>query len=170
GYAGFIKSLDLEWEGTICRLINLETGLSPFEVAEITVKEMGYRNSAAEAFYRQGTRQIKVPVPAELYPGNNNLTELDKDAVVLVTGGAQGITAELTLQLAAAYPCRYVLVGRTPLPLEEREDAPWMRLENREDIRAALIASGIWKSPAAIEQKTQSVYKENQVRKAIQAL
>lgn len=170
GFSGLIKSLALEWEDTLCRLINVETGLPPFDIAEMVHKEMGYQDASAETFYRQGTRHIKVPVPAELYAGDRNLPPLDSDAVVLVTGGAQGITAALTLQLAASCPCRYVLLGRTPLPEEHTADTSWSTLDNIEDIRAALIASGTFTSPAVIEQKTRKVFKENQVRKALQAL
>ncbi|MFB8828568.1 KR domain-containing protein [Azotobacter sp. CWF10] len=42
--------------------------------------------------------------------------------MVLITGGAGGITAEIATALGLEYRPQLVLVGRSPLPEEEAED------------------------------------------------
>ncbi|MEU4802861.1 SDR family NAD(P)-dependent oxidoreductase [Actinosynnema sp. NPDC023587] len=52
--------------------------------------------------------------PADL-PGADRPLPLDGDSLVLATGGARGVTAEVVLSLASRVPCRYLLVGASPL-------------------------------------------------------
>ncbi|MFD1691071.1 KR domain-containing protein [Azotobacter chroococcum] len=47
---------------------------------------------------------------------------LEEGAVVLITGGAGGITAEIATALGREYRPQLVLAGRSPLPEEEAED------------------------------------------------
>ncbi|MBM3137571.1 MAG: SDR family NAD(P)-dependent oxidoreductase, partial [Chloroflexi bacterium] len=44
---------------------------------------------------------------------------LNSDSVVLITGGAKGITAQCAVRLAEAAKCKFLLVGRTALKTEE---------------------------------------------------
>ncbi len=60
-------------------------------------------------------------------PRGDAQVALDRDSVVLLTGGARGITARIALEFGRRYRCRLELVGRSPAPAGE-EDA---------DLRAA---------------------------------
>jgi acyl transferase domain-containing protein len=72
---------------------------------------------------------------------------LDPDSVVVLFGGARGITARFAKTLAGAARCRLELVGRTPVPISD--DGP----TDPAEIRAALIAAG-GRRPAEIERET----------------
>ena len=63
---------------------------------------------------------------------------LDAESVLLVTGGARGITAEVSLSLAQRHRPTLVLVGRTAAGGEE-EETETAGLTELPDLRAAFI-------------------------------
>ena len=75
--------------------------------------ELTAADGLVEVGYRDGerTRLDLVPAPLDERPGEEPLGE---DSVLLVTGGARGITAEAAVALAERYRPTLVLVGRTP--------------------------------------------------------
>ncbi|MFD7872608.1 SDR family NAD(P)-dependent oxidoreductase [Streptomyces sp. NPDC059766] len=75
---------------------------------------------------------------------------LDRDAVVLLAGGARGITAQCAVALAAAAGCRLELLGRTPAP-DGPEDPDTAAARTPAALRAALAARG-GMTPAAINR------------------
>src|SRR5205823_3074710 len=64
-------------------------------------------------------RRTLEATPAALAPGSQQLGRLEKGDVVLVTGGARGVTAEVALALARAAQPVLVLLGRSPEPSAE---------------------------------------------------
>ncbi|MFD9000301.1 SDR family NAD(P)-dependent oxidoreductase [Streptomyces sp. NPDC059582] len=66
---------------------------------------------------------------------------LDRDSVVLLAGGARGITAQCAVALAAASRCRLELLGRTPPP-DGQEAADTAAARTPAELRAALAARG----------------------------
>src|SRR5262249_35690323 len=74
---------------------------------------------------------------------------LAKESVVLLTGGARGITARVAVALAERFRCRLELVGRSPLPATEDPD-----LEDCADaaaLRSALLARADGHTPKQID-------------------
>ncbi|MBN2530162.1 MAG: acyltransferase domain-containing protein [Deltaproteobacteria bacterium] len=57
-----------------------------------------------------------TPVMAQVAPSPSRVMELEKDDVVLVTGGARGIVFECVFALARYTGCKLILTGRTELP------------------------------------------------------
>ncbi|MDR6786519.1 acyl transferase domain-containing protein/NAD(P)H-dependent flavin oxidoreductase YrpB (nitropropane dioxygenase family)/NAD(P)-dependent dehydrogenase (short-subunit alcohol dehydrogenase family) [Pedobacter africanus] len=170
GYSGLFKSLDKEYENTKCRLISLTSKLSADDVAAIAVNELLNPDEPSEVIYNDGNRQVFELVSSRLAAGlQESDIKLEKEAVVLVLGGAQGITAKLVGHLAMEYPCRYILVGRSADPrltgLEQ-----FFSMQTKEEIRAELVRLAELKKPAEIEQETLRVFKNNQVMETITAL
>ncbi len=168
GYNGFIKSLDKEWDNAKCRTINLMSRLSPENMALITLDELLHTDEPAEVFYNETGRHIFEQVAEQLAAGRTPNIHLDKEAVVLVFGGAQGITAELTTRFSKDYPCHYILVGRSADPRNGQEN--FASLKTREEIKQYLIGKGEIQKPAEIEKKTQEIYKYNQILQSIRAM
>jgi NAD(P)-dependent dehydrogenase (short-subunit alcohol dehydrogenase family) len=78
--------------------------------------ETGVRHDAARYFGK--TRRIARP---QILPGNaltRRAKQLDASDVVLVTGGARGITAECALALARETGAHMVLAGSSPAPAD----------------------------------------------------
>ncbi|WP_443945528.1 SDR family NAD(P)-dependent oxidoreductase [Pedobacter sp. AW1-32] len=169
GYSGFFKSLDREYEHTKCRFISLETKMSADEVANMTLNEILNPDKPSEVIYNDHKRHIMELVPSQLNASEEEHIKLDKDAVVLVLGGAQGITAELTIHFAKDYPCTYILVGRSANPLLNVNEAT-AALQHKDDIRKHLIGLGEIKKPAELEQETNRIFKNNQILRSIATL
>lgn len=96
------------------RVLDFSRRLSAESVAEHTLREMQTPDAyTAVGFDAAGTR--RVPVPQLLQPSAYRSRPLrwSTDDVVLVTGGAKGITAACALELARATGVRMALMGRS---------------------------------------------------------
>ncbi len=140
GLAGLTKTAAIEWQDVTCKALDLDPtwnnisamaeriismlfGELPFDEIEIGLdKENTYTLSLSPADY-----DIHTAVELDLQPKE----------VVLVTGGARGITAAATLALAKHVPVTLVLLGRSPQPSPEPD---WLvRLEQEGDIKKAIL-------------------------------
>jgi malonyl CoA-acyl carrier protein transacylase/NAD(P)-dependent dehydrogenase (short-subunit alcohol dehydrogenase family)/acyl carrier protein len=169
GYPGFLKSLDKEWEHAKCRSISLTGHVSPEKIPAIILGELLHPDTPAEVIYHDGVRHIFDLIPTQLSAGLTPDISLNKDSVVLVLGGAQGITAELMVRFSKEYPCHYVLVGRSPDPREEK-GPDYTAFKTKDAIRQRLIQEGALTSPAAIEKHAADIHKANQILQTIRAL
>lgn len=168
GYPGLFKSLAREFDHTTCRLISLSTAQEVDQIAEITLKEILTNDKPAEVIYKNDQRHKVDIIPSPLSTSLNEAhIQLDQKSVVLVLGGAQGITAELAKHMSQAYPCTYILVGRSADPRNEVPAKELEEMKAKEEIRAYLIKSGKFTSPAEIEKETTKVYKNNQILRTI---
>ncbi|MER5776344.1 SDR family NAD(P)-dependent oxidoreductase [Streptomyces sp. NPDC002039] len=114
-----------------------------------------------------GARVTARPVRADL-TSNGSAPPLGSDAVVLLTGGARGITARIALALALATGCHVELVGRTPEPAAA-EDERYGQASDRVALRAALVAAGL-RTPAEIEAAASRILAEREVRATLATL
>jgi acyl transferase domain-containing protein len=102
--------------------------------------------------------------------GSISTDQLAGDDVIVVSGGARGITAAATAALsrASAHRPRFVLLGRSELA---DTDPSWAQSEFDPDkLRAAAIATRRWHSPAAIEQQVRTVLAQREVRATLRQL
>jgi NAD(P)-dependent dehydrogenase (short-subunit alcohol dehydrogenase family) len=167
GYAGFFKSLDREYEQTKCRVVSLSTPMSTDDIADITLKEILTPDAPSEIIYQDYKRHIMELVPSQLITGlEESHIKLDKGAVVLVLGGAQGITSELMIHFAKDYPCTYILVGRSADPRDAAQTSA-DSLQTKDEIRDYLIKQGDIKKPAEIEKEAARIHKNNQIMRTI---
>ena len=119
-----------------------------------------------------GTRQTLQVVPAPLdpaaAPAGHAPPLVTADSVVLLTGGARGITARVALALAREGCGHLHLVGRSALP-ESDEDPATAGAADAVELRKALIGLGL-KDPAAIEAACARLLAEREVRATLAAL
>jgi len=99
-------------------------------------------------------------------------TLITPDTVVLVSGGARGITAQCVIKLAHHTPCKFILLGRTPIhdPLPEwaldcPEDA---ELKRRAMTR--LSTEGKKVTPQAVEKLFRLIRAQQEVETTLQAI
>jgi NAD(P)-dependent dehydrogenase (short-subunit alcohol dehydrogenase family) len=91
--------------------------------------------------------------------------DLTADSVVLVTGGAYGVTADAARALARRTKARMILVGRSPLPDPEPAatrglDTAGLRKHLIEQARSA----GERVMPADVERRLQRLLRDRQIR------
>ncbi|THA26464.1 SDR family NAD(P)-dependent oxidoreductase [Streptomyces sp. RKND-216] len=175
GLRGFFRSVAREYPDLTATL--LETGPDdvPAAVADAVAVELAATDREPVVLSRAGGRHALQLSPTDLGtlgatgagPAGDGAAEaaaagLDRDSVVLLVGGARGITARFARTLAATAGCRIELMGRTPVPVEQEEPGT-ASAPDRDALRAAFIASGMT-SPAEVERATGAVLAAREVR------
>ena len=162
---GFAKSLALEWPAVRVKAVHLADGTRD-ELVERLLVECDAGDGLVELAVDAAGRTKSSLVAAPLAQRPETLT-LEPGAVVLVTGGARGITAESAIALAERYQPTLVLVGRTepaPEPAATADLAPM-------DLRKALIearrAAGEPLSPALVEADVRAILRGREVHDTI---
>jgi len=170
GFSGFLKTLAHEYPKVYFRNIDSRTAFDTSLLPEIVSNELLVEDKSREIVYNGDERlrfeaclkKLEVEESVE-----TSMDMLDSNSVLLVLGGAQGITPELMSKLSVTYPCNLVLVGRSPM---EKEDEGYALLKTKENIRQYLIAIEEMKVPAEIEKKVQQIYKSQQIHKSIKKI
>ncbi len=168
--AGFLKTLALEWPELRVRAIDLPAREDSGANAERLFAELLSTDDLVEVGYRDGRRVQPALVPAPL--GARPVTQpIDAGSVVLLTGGARGITAEVALHLAADQQTTLVLAGRTsPSP----EPAQTAALTEPAQLRATLIEARRQAdeelTPALVESDLRRILRGRELRQNLDRL
>jgi acyl transferase domain-containing protein len=164
--AGFIKTLVLEWPQVRCKVVDLEVD-HPSLVAERLVGEIECAADFAEVGYRGSQRITIRPVRNRLEEAEGAESAIDPQAVLLVTGGARGITAAIAIDIARRCRPTLVVVGRTS-PGSGEEPAHLAGARYEPEVKTALIAharrTGQPVSAAAIEKAYTALVRQREVR------
>ncbi len=99
-------------------------------------------------------------------------TLITPDTVVLVSGGARGITAQCVIKLAQHIPCKFILMGRTPVndPLPEWAlDCP-DDAELKRHAMTRLTTEGKKATPQAVEKLFRQIRARQDVETTLQAI
>jgi NAD(P)-dependent dehydrogenase (short-subunit alcohol dehydrogenase family) len=118
GLSGLAKTAALEWPEVSCKAIDVECGgRSPEEIAAAIEHELMNGGPQVEvALGADGSRRVVRCLAAPL-PAGDKKPSVEEGAVVIVSGGARGVTAAALQGIAAAKPS-LVLLGRTSLAAE----------------------------------------------------
>ncbi|VUD47119.1 Phenolphthiocerol synthesis polyketide synthase type I Pks15/1 [Thalassocella blandensis] len=164
GTAGMIKTIVREWPDLKAHWVDLDMGESIDNLATYLEMELLADNPLTEVGYHSGRRQIADVVKAAL-PENDDIDHLglSKDSVLLITGGAQGITAKLAVVMAARFGCQLELVGRSPAP-EEDETPEIAAAQDRMQLRKVILATEKGLTPAQIEKRCSRILSNRAMR------
>jgi NAD(P)-dependent dehydrogenase (short-subunit alcohol dehydrogenase family) len=167
GTIGMAKALGHEYEGVRVKAVDVDATLAPAELAGRLVEEFTGNDRLTEiGLTRDGRWRIDVrqePLAGPLGP-----LPVGPDSVVLVTGGGQGVTADVVKALAAAARPHLVIVGLSPMPGPETPETVGM---DRPELRRFLLeqarASGARVIPADIERAINRILKDRQIHKTL---
>lgn len=114
GLTGLVRTAAIEWPGTTVRAIDLERGgRSVDDIATALANELlGGGDDREVGLAADGSRTTLQSEEVEVAPGQ---LPLGADDVVVVSGGARGVTAATVIELAKASGASFVLLGRTAL-------------------------------------------------------
>ncbi|UGY94914.1 type I polyketide synthase [Streptomyces gobiensis] len=169
GLRGFARTAAIEYPGALVRAVDIDPKDRPERIAAHLLAELCAPDEPVAVGYTNGTRNALRTVPAPLPgPASPQALPLDRHGVVLLTGGARGITARTALALARATGCHIELTGRTPQPAEA-EDPATAHAHDRIALRAALIAQGL-RRPPEIEAAASRILAAREVRATLAAL
>jgi NAD(P)-dependent dehydrogenase (short-subunit alcohol dehydrogenase family) len=121
GTIGMFKTLKRECPELWVKSIDLDRTMDAQLIFSRMVEEMGCDDDLVEVGISQNARWKLALVKKPLAAGPRRLP-LDEKSVVLVTGGAYGVTAEVVKELARQYKPTLVVVGRSALPAAEPAD------------------------------------------------
>ncbi len=164
GLNGLFKSLRQEYPRLSVRNIDLDLSMPNPLLAGRLIEELATEDSAYEIGLTANGRwtlQLTRSTPHATQLGE---FPLDRDSVVLITGGAYGITCDIAQRLGERSQAHLILVGRSPLPEQEAEstrglDAAKLRLT----LIAERKAAGEPLVPAQIEQDVKRILKNRQI-------
>ncbi|MFO1314000.1 MAG: SDR family NAD(P)-dependent oxidoreductase [Burkholderiales bacterium] len=169
GVSGMIRSLRKEWPDRQLRFAYFLPRFGANELARTILDELNCADDADVVEYsREGERHVPRVVAAQRNGHGGSGIALGRESVVLLTGGARGITARIALELARQFGCRLELVGRTPPPAPA-DDADLRDAADEVAVRRALIARG-GRKPAEIEAECARVMAAREVRATLAAL
>ncbi|MEU6081379.1 SDR family oxidoreductase [Streptomyces sp. NPDC047108] len=166
GLRGLFRTLAREYPDAIARTVVTGADETPPVVAAALADEL-LCSAAAPVVLRSGgvrhglrtaERGLGPSASRGAGPGGDGTAEaramgLDHDSVVLLVGGARGITARFAVALAAASRCRIELVGRTAESTGPEDPATARTVSDPAALRTALASARDGdRSPAAIER------------------
>ena len=174
GLAGLAKTASIEWKNVCCHALDIAPDWQENkDIARAVVREIFNQDPAGhvEIGLAPGSRYTlkleSVPYPSAL----QTRTTLNQGDVVIITGGARGITASCALALAKHTKPTMVLLGRSPHPAPEPE---WLIfLDETAAIKRAILENefnGNVASPAQIEHAYQKYMANREIAKNLRQL
>ncbi len=154
--AGIPKTIAHEWPEVFCRAIDRAAKVSVETVLEELMKD-----GPVEVALSKDRRETLTTVPVETTPGP---AYLGPDDVVLVTGGARGVTAACAIAVARQYKSRFVLLGRTPL--EGSEFNLYPGVEDEGALKRAILESEFKgkASPKQLQEVSRKVLSQREIQ------
>lgn len=135
GLAGLVKTAQHEWSEVHCKALDVASRLTDVAKAAAAILEEMFQGLPVEVGVTDRGRHALELRPSPLGPGIGP-PPLKPSDVVVISGGARGITARVALALARAFRPTLVLLGRSPEP---RPEPDWLAgLEDEAAIKKAI--------------------------------
>jgi NAD(P)-dependent dehydrogenase (short-subunit alcohol dehydrogenase family)/acyl carrier protein len=165
GLAGLCKTAALEWPIIHCKALDLAMGMEILPTASALVDEIFTASPVEVGITTQGLQSLEL-VTEQLAETAAGLPVAAGDLIV-ISGGARGVTAEVAIALAAAGQATLLLLGRTQTPADEPE---WLTdLRTEADIKKALIAhSELPLKPLDVAREYQRIAAEREIRTTLE--
>ncbi|GAA1878911.1 type I polyketide synthase [Streptantibioticus ferralitis] len=193
GLHGFFRTVAKEYPGIAARVVDMPSadpgaasahgygGEEPGAVADALLGELLAPDGAPVVLRtvtdRHGLELVETPLgslaTSGAGPAGDGAAEaaaigLDRDSVVVLVGGARGITARFAATLVAAARCRIELLGRTP-ELTGPEDPVTADARDPASLRAVLAVQG-HRTPAEIQREASRILAQREVAATLDEL
>ena len=172
GLSGLIKTAAIEFKHVLCRSLDLPDDPDKcLENAEAAVALL-----MTQGAVEMGIDGESCYIPAmETTPVSPSLPDLDTDDVIVITGGAKGVTAACAVELARRFSPKIVLIGRSEPPSVE---AAWSSdLSDPAELKKAILANGFTHlpesekvTPADVEAVYRKILSNRQIRQTIEVM
>ncbi|WP_222868972.1 type I polyketide synthase [Actinomadura syzygii] len=164
GLGGLARTIALEHPEAHVRALDVDTKETPRAIAQRILAELLNPDGPVVVGHEGERRNGLSVVPADL--DGDPAPPVAPDGVVLLTGGARGVTARLALELARTSGCHLEIIGRTPEP---RGVPAFPAAPDEPALRRTLVAEGN-RQPAEIEATIRTVLVEREMRRNLDAL
>ena len=168
GLAGLSKTAAHEWPEVCCRAFDVAPEMDVEAAAAAIAGELTVTDGPAEVGLTTGGRRTLVlraaPAPQ---PGS----ALPAGSLVVVTGGARGVTATCAIELARSCGASLLLLGRSPAPADE---PAWLvDAETEVDVKRAMLQHGFEgrrPSPRELGEACSRALGDREIRATLAAL
>ncbi|NOR50650.1 MAG: beta-ketoacyl synthase, partial [Desulfuromonadales bacterium] len=168
GLAGLAKTAGHEWSEVTCKAFDLSADMVDVDkTAERLVAELLVDGAQEIGFSNEGLFTLKLV--DESLAGEPLESPVSYGDVVLVSGGARGVTAEVAIALAASSQATLLLLGRSDEPQAE---LAWLDgLTSEAEIKKAVIANADGPlKPREIGQKYQEILGNREIRNTLRRI
>ena len=164
---GFTKAIAREFAGGTIKTISCE---SPKNIIDEIINGDG---AVEIAYNEKGNRFVLITTEEEILDEGKEAFTISNDDLLIITGGALGITFEITKHLTEKYPTNIALLGRTKLPsnIEEIASLDEQGLKNlKETTIENLKKTEERVTPVKIEKEWSKITKPIQIYQNIKQL
>ncbi len=169
GLAGLVRTIAREFPDRLVRVIDVDPKEEPVHIARHLLAELLTPHAPTAVGYAAAGERVTLRLTdAPLDPRGAGDLRLGPDSVVLLTGGARGITARVAIGLARAGAGHLELVGRSSPPVGD-EDPVTAEAPDRIALRRVLAQAGNC-TPAEIEATTNRILAEREIRATLAEL
>jgi acyl transferase domain-containing protein/NAD(P)H-dependent flavin oxidoreductase YrpB (nitropropane dioxygenase family)/NADP-dependent 3-hydroxy acid dehydrogenase YdfG len=173
GIAGLMKTLALEWPEVLVKAVDLNLKETAQALARHLFEELHTNDGVVEVGHDGRRRLTLKPLVAPLQAIRVSAPALDESSVVLLTGGARGITARAAKLLAERYRPTLILTGRSELPAAD-EAADTADISTPKELKAVLIdqirSRGEAPTPVLVEREYARLMRDREIRANLAAL
>ena len=168
GLAGLIKTARHEWPEVTCKAIDLDAAFTDATAAAKAIVEEVLTGSPYEVGIA-ATHRCTLELARTIRRQTNRSLDLGSKDVVLVTGGARGVTAEIAVSLAETYHPMLILTGRTATPTPE--PAWLMGVAGESELKAAITQQlGSQGGPRKVGEFYQQVIAQREIRTTLRRI
>jgi NAD(P)-dependent dehydrogenase (short-subunit alcohol dehydrogenase family)/acyl carrier protein len=168
GLPGLTRTIAREYPNRLVRTVDVDPKEESAHIAGYLLGELLTPHAPTAVGYAAGERVTLQLAAAPLDPGAASELNLGRKSVVLLTGGARGITARVAIGLARAGAGHLELIGRTPAPAGD-EDPMTAAASDRAALRRVLAQAG-GRTPAQIEGATSQILAHREIRATLAEL
>jgi len=165
GLYGIIKTADKEWTEVSCKSIDINQTSASLDLIQ---SELFVDGPLEVGLSDQQPSQLLLE--EEVFSDiKQERTVLNQDDLIVISGGARGVTAEVAVKLAETYKCSLLLLGRSPEPEAEPE---WLTLLSESaSIKKAIMQKAEEKlRPADLEKQYQSILANREIRSTLERI
>jgi acyl transferase domain-containing protein/NAD(P)-dependent dehydrogenase (short-subunit alcohol dehydrogenase family)/acyl carrier protein len=168
GLAGLVKTAAREWPEVHCRALDLSAAFVDADEAALTLAEELLHAGPIEVGITPQARHT-LSLNESPLPAGQRLAPIHAGDVVVISGGARGVTAAVAVALARAWHPTLILLGRSPEPGSEPAWLAPLREEN-EIKRALLTQAGGKVAPRALEEQYQQIVAAREIRATLERI
>jgi NAD(P)-dependent dehydrogenase (short-subunit alcohol dehydrogenase family)/acyl carrier protein len=168
--AALAKTAGREWKDVNCKAIDVDAAFDvPEGVARVIVDELHKCGPDEIGLTRQGRTKIELQPNSPPAAAQSPPPDLPAGDVVVISGGARGIAAEVAVALASAFQPRLVLLGRSAAPGPEQD---WLAgIDDETALKRALSERSSRRlSPQELHQEARRLLAAGEVRRNLERI
>jgi len=166
GFAGLTKTVRHEWPELTCKALDTRDSPDRLSVVEAIFAELTHVGPIECGVSSTGC--VEVITTSVSTTDTDTATTLQPGDLLLVTGGARGVTATAAIAVARRTQATLMLLGRSPAPQPEPD---YLRgVTDPAHIKQALATHGAASTPKALQQQCQQILAQREINETLAQL